>query len=121
MFFVRDSREYVKTHMLQVPKRDIMLEVGKMWNLVKSSIPCQGVQNMDYYREQARLDLDRFKREHAEYVSQINRLRHLNVLKSEHSEAAEQRQSVMKRKRTTLSDQKLSSFITDQKNSNQVE
>lgn len=61
---------------------------------------------MDYYREQARLDLDRFKREHADYVSSINRLRHLNILKSETGDAAELKQveSVMKRKRTTLSE-----------------
>lgn len=31
MFFVRDAREKVKLEMPHVPKKDIMLEVGKLW------------------------------------------------------------------------------------------
>ena len=119
MFFVRDSREYVKNFKKDVPKRDIMLEVGKLWSLVKAHLPCAGVSSLDFYQELARQDLERFKREHAQYVSLINSLRHQNVKKSEkHSvrtidpngppDNAENICSNVKR--TTLSDYKGSSF-----------
>jgi len=35
MFFVREARDFVNIHRKDVLKRDIMLEVGKMWNIVK--------------------------------------------------------------------------------------
>lgn len=65
MFFVRECREYVKKHMKFVPRRDIMLEVGKMWNLVKEGETCKGVQPLAHYQELSSQDLDRFKKEHA--------------------------------------------------------
>ena len=34
MFFVRDARLKVKDTMTHVPKKDIMLEVGKMWRQI---------------------------------------------------------------------------------------
>jgi hypothetical protein len=83
MFFVRDSREYVKKNKKEVQKRDIMLEVGKMWSVVKSGVNCPGVKVLSYYQDLAYKDLDRFKTEHAEYVNIINQLRHRNIISSE--------------------------------------
>ena len=79
MFFVRDCRDYVKKNMKFVPKRDIMLEVGKMWNEVKDGRPCKGVEPIAHYQNLAAEDLVRFREEHAKYVSTINSLRHRNV------------------------------------------
>ena len=39
MFFVRDCRDCVKRDKKDILKRDIMSEVGKMWNLVKTGAP----------------------------------------------------------------------------------
>jgi uncharacterized protein YaaR (DUF327 family) len=71
MFFVRDAREQVKANMPEVPKRDIMLEVGKMWHEIKND-----KKRIAPYQEMALKDLQRFKREHAEFVQSINEKRH---------------------------------------------
>ena len=65
MFFVRDARMKVKTTMLHIPKKDIMLEVGKLWRQISPS-------ELQYYQKMAKDDLLRFKREHGEFVSRIN-------------------------------------------------
>ena len=36
MFFVRDARLKVKTTMKHIPKKDIMLEVGKLWRKIST-------------------------------------------------------------------------------------
>ena len=78
MFFVRDARQKVKLEMPHVPKKDIMLEVGKLWKEINKH-PNQ----LRYYQELARKDLERFKFEHANFVNQINLLRRQNIMKSE--------------------------------------
>mgnify|MGYP001146850719 CR=1 FL=1 len=72
MFFVRDARMKVKTTMLHVPKKDIMLEVGKLWRQISSI-------DLQYYQTMAKEYLLRFKREHGEFVSRINQMRHMNI------------------------------------------
>ena len=39
MFFVRDCRDFVKRDKKDILKRDIMHEVGRMWNMVKKGEP----------------------------------------------------------------------------------
>jgi hypothetical protein len=69
MFFVRDARLKVKSTMKHVAKKDIMLEVGKLWRQISP-------KDLAYYQQLAKEDLQRFKREHAEFVSRINQMRH---------------------------------------------
>ena len=79
MFFVREARNYVNKERKDVLKRDIMLEVGRLWNVVKSGQKCGGVNNIEYYKQLAKQDLERFKSEHAQFVNGINQLRHSNL------------------------------------------
>jgi hypothetical protein len=74
MFFVRDARLKVKEEMPQVPKKDIMQQVGKLWRELNEK-----PEELAYYQELARKDLERFKLEHAEFVSKINALRRKNL------------------------------------------
>jgi len=82
MFFVREAREFVKTNK-NVPKRDIMLEVGKLWNIIKSGQATPGVNALDHYEKLSKDDLERFKSAHTEYVSKINSMRHKNIKESQ--------------------------------------
>ena len=43
----------------------IMKEVGRLWSQIKED-------SLSIYREQARLDLERYKKEHEEFVTIIN-------------------------------------------------
>ena len=80
MFFVREAREYVSRDLKHIQKRDIMLEVGKLWNSIKQGMPTPGVSVMSYYENLAKQDLVRFKQEHAAYVQKINSMRHSNIV-----------------------------------------
>jgi len=76
MFFVREARDFVNRNRRDIQKRDIMLEVGKLWNIVKNEGKCPGINSLDHFNRLAVKDLERFKREHAAYVNTINNLRH---------------------------------------------
>lgn len=53
---------------LNIPALDIMKEVGKMWqNITK--------EELDYFKEKSRRDMERYWREHEGFINEINDLR----------------------------------------------
>jgi len=52
---------------------DIMKEVGRIW---------QGItkQELDYFKEKSKVDMERYKREHTKFINEINELRAKNLI-----------------------------------------
>ena len=65
MLFVRDMRPFVMKTMPSIAPLDIMKEVGRRWK--KISEP-----NLIKYRDLALKDIERYKKEHKEFVDKIN-------------------------------------------------
>jgi hemerythrin len=54
-----------------IPALDIMKEVGRIWqNITK--------EELDYFKEKAKKDMERHKREHERFIEEINELRAKN-------------------------------------------
>jgi hypothetical protein len=49
-----------------------MKEVGRIWqNITK--------EELDYFKEKSKIDMERYKREHERFINEINELRSLNL------------------------------------------
>lgn len=55
-----------------IPSLDIMKEVGRIWQNISK-------EELDYFKEKSKLDMERFKREHERFINEINELRSLNI------------------------------------------
>ena len=51
-----------------IPSLDIMKEVGRIWQNISKD-------ELDYFKEKSKVDLERFKREHERFINEINELR----------------------------------------------
>ena len=49
---------------------DIMKEVGRIWQSITKD-------ELEYFKDKARLDMERYKKEHESFITEINELRSL--------------------------------------------
>ncbi|TNV84007.1 hypothetical protein FGO68_gene15865 [Halteria grandinella] len=68
MLFVRDTRPKVVREFPNIPALDIMKEVGKMWQHISK-------EELDYFKEKSRRDMERYWSEHEVFINEINDLR----------------------------------------------
>ena len=54
-----------------IPALDIMKEVGRIWQNIQK-------EELDYFKEKSRKDMDRYRREHERFINEINELRAKN-------------------------------------------
>jgi hypothetical protein len=47
---------------------DIMKEVGRIWQVINK-------EELDYFKEKAKVDMERYRKEHEQFISEINELR----------------------------------------------
>ena len=47
---------------------DIMKEVGRIWQAINK-------EDLEYFKEKSRVDMDRYKAEHEQFINEINELR----------------------------------------------
>lgn len=57
---------------------DIMKEVGRIWQNIKK-------EELDYFKEKSRIDMERYKREHERFITEINQLRTISHNESKNS------------------------------------
>ena len=55
-----------------IPSLDIMKEVGRIWQNISK-------EELEYFKEKSKLDMERFKREHERFINEINELRAQNI------------------------------------------
>jgi hypothetical protein len=53
-----------------IPSLDIMKEVGRIWQSITKD-------ELEYFKDKARLDMERYKKEHESFITEINELRSL--------------------------------------------
>jgi hypothetical protein len=51
-----------------IPSLDIMKEVGRIWQSITK-------EELEYFKDKSRLDMDRYKKEHERFINEINELR----------------------------------------------
>jgi hypothetical protein len=49
-----------------------MKEVGRIWQAITKP-------ELEYFKQKSNVDMERFKREHAKFITQINELRALSI------------------------------------------
>lgn len=54
-----------------IPALDIMKEVGRIWQNISK-------EELDYFKEKSKKDMERYKREHEKFIQEINDLRAKN-------------------------------------------
>lgn len=62
-----------------IPALDIMKEVGRIWQNIKKD-------ELDYFKEKSRRDMDRYTKEHERFINDINDLRALSLYEKSRSE-----------------------------------
>ena len=51
---------------------DIMKEVGRIWQVITKN-------ELDYFKEKSKVDMDRYRKEHTHFINQINEMRVKNT------------------------------------------
>jgi hypothetical protein len=59
-----------------IPSLDIMKEVGRIWQNISK-------EELDYFKEKSKIDMERYKREHERFINEINELRSQNIAENQ--------------------------------------
>ena len=64
----KQTRPKVVRDFPNIPPLDIMKEVGKIWQNITE-------EKLEYFKEQSRIDTERYREEHENFIREINNLR----------------------------------------------